>query len=473
MSFSAMDDARLRQLQEAKLHILKYEGLRTYETGKKQLSFHSSQFSIRALVGPNKCGKSYTGTNEILNTVGATHQYRPNYVGEVYGRDCCVDFPTLREALIPIYRMMAPRKECKLDGLTYEGHPRIWPGLRGGTWETAYNKDERVLYLENGSKVEFKSYDQEPDSFAGPVRHVIRMDEEPPEFVFGENMARQLTEKINLFFTLTPLNYGQWLYGAIFDGHIAGTCFTVKLLKEDNPFINPEVFDFMEKTITDPAERAARLYGEPTYQAGKIYKDYGEANFIDPEPIPHWYHRSVVIDPHPEKATAVIWIAEDDRERYHVYREMSSTGTVADMCNEIIAKSAGEMTDIWLIDPSSKQKAGIRGQGSLIDEFRKYLPVIEANNVLDYGMECVKKAVTNKPGWGPSLLVHKTCPMTHWQMSNYSWQRPKADGQDRSKPSVVKKKDDFCDCIRYRLVMGSLKLMQRKSLRPSVALYGN
>jgi hypothetical protein len=194
------------------------------------------------------------------------------------------------------------------------------------------------------------------------------------------------------------------------------------------------------------------LYGEFTYAQGRVWKEYGDHNFIEPMQIPRDWHKSFCIDPHPEKPTAVNWFAEDHNENVYCYREGYYTGDVKSISDQIKVQCGGEQIDLMLIDPSSRQSATIRGQGSLIDEFRKYFPgIIEANNARDIGWDVVRKAVRNTPS-GPKFFVMRNCPITNFQMRNYSWKPPLKSGESRGKPDVVKRNDDSCDNVRYRLM---------------------
>lgn len=384
-------------------------------------------------------------------TVGKVHQYRPNYTGLVWGRDCCVSFNTIQSVLLPTYQRILPRKACRLDGKTFEGKPRIWPGLRGGEWKKAYDSDEKMIHFADGSFIEFKSYEQGQAAMQGPLRHIIRMDEEPTEYIFNENQVRQITIRKNIIMTMTPLNYSQWLYGQVYEAAAHNPKIAVfKMSSTENPYANAEVLASMEKDISDPVERAARLHGEFTYAQGRVWKEYGDHNVVPAALIPRDWHRSLIIDPHQEKPTAVNWVAEDHEGRLFVYREGDYKGDVEQIANQIKTQCCGEYIDMVLIDPSSRASAAIRGKGALIDEFRKYFPgVIEANNNRDLGWDIVRKMVRLGPS-GPKLFVMDNCPVTDFQMRNYSWKAPLATGESRNKPEVVKRNDDHCDCLRYR-----------------------
>lgn len=451
-----MDKGELLKMMSEQARQLEQESLRFYRPHEKQQAFHQSQATKRGLFGGNQSGKSYAGAMEIAMTVGKVHPWRKNKYGHIFGRDCCVDFGVMNAVIIPTYKAILPRGPALLSGKTFEGHERRWPGLRGGSWRTAWSSEERAIHLEDGSFIEIKSYEQgrtNRDSFAGPPRHIIRMDEEPPEVLYNENIMRQVTTGQDLLFTMTPLNYSQWLYSNIWEASASDPNIDAfQMASKENPYANQDILETLEADISDPVERAARLYGEFTYAQGRVWKEYGDHNLIDPYQIPRDWHKSICIDPHPEKPTAVNWFAEDHEGRIYVYREGEYVGDVENISQQIRVPCAGEVIDLMLIDPSSRQSATIRGQGSLVDEFRKHFPgIIEANNNREIGWDVVRKAVRNAPS-GPKFYVMKNCPRTNFQMRNYSWKPPLKSGESRGKPDVVKRNDDHCDNVRYRLM---------------------
>lgn len=447
-------------LKAEKVRRYNEEQLRFYEPHSAQQNFHMSQAKIRAIVTGNQWGKTYAGCMDIAWTVGKCHPYRQltvkgePYYGPVKARDCCVTLKTLRTVLIPTYKKIVPRNECILNG-------KRFPGLLGGSWSKAWSEKDNALHFTDGSFIEFMSYEQGREAFQGSQMHIIRMDEEPKEDIYSENRARQITLGTNIIFTLTPLNYSQWLYNEIYEKSNGGE--EVEMFTgatSENPYADPAVLEEMEKGIADPAERAARLRGEFTFVAGRVYKGYGDHNVCDPFPIPKGWHRTIIIDPHPDKATAVNWIAEDGGTgKMYCYREADIEGDVKHICDEIIAKSQGEYINLWLIDPSSRQAAKIHGKGRLLDEFRKYFPsLIEANNNREIGWEAMKKLIKDDPINGPKLYNFRTCTVTDFQMRNYSWKPPLKSGESRGKPEIYKKNDDHCDNWRYRSVWkGNIK----------------
>jgi phage terminase large subunit-like protein len=445
------------------------EGLRYYLPHEKQLELHrASGAEIRAYFGGNRSGKTFWGCCEIAWTVGKCHPFRANFALPVFARDCCVSFSTIKSVLIPTYQALLPRRRCELTWQTpqgkiiplktFEGKPAIWPGLRGGSWKTAWSEQDKTLYMDekDGGFIEFKSYEQGREAFQGATRQIIRQDEEPPKDINGENQARQLTCQPNMLYTLTPLNYSQWLYGDVYEK--AAVDERVKCVvssSNENPYVTREALERLADSVTDDAERAARLHGEFTWLSGRVWKEYGDHNLCDPFHAPDWWHKSIIIDPHPDKPTAVNMIVEDGQGRLFVTREADFTGDVKEICNQIGIMCGGQNIDLWLVDPSSRQATAIHGKGRLIDEFRKYIPLLqEANNNRELGWDAVRQRVKNSPN-GPRLFVSRDCPITHHQMKNYMWKKPPASGEDRTKPDVHKKNDDHPDCVRYRVMAGS------------------
>jgi len=451
------------------------EGLRFYKPHPKQMEFHKHQGEKRGLFGGNQSGKSWAGANEIAWTVGRVHPYRPNVKkSPVSARDCCVDFNVLYSTIVPTYKRILPRRECLLGGRfkiggemvdvptkTYEGNERRWPGLDGGSWDSAYDKSRHIIYLADGSLIEFKTYEQGnkiDNSFAGPPRHIIRHDEEPPEFLYGENIARQVAVESgpNIIFTMTPLNYNEWVYSQIYEAAAHDPKIGAFMMSSaDNPIATEASLAALESGIKDEDIKAARLYGEFTFVKGRVWKGYGDHNLIDPFNIPRHWHRTVIIDPHDNKPTAVNWIAEDQAQgRLYVYDEADLSGDYKYICDQITGRCTGQAIDLWLIDPSANRENKMQGSGRLIDQFRKYLTprIIPANNAREIGWDAVRQVVADNPGYGPRLYVFKSCPITDHQMRNYSWKPPTKTKEDRSKPEVVKRNDDHCDCVRYRVV---------------------
>ena len=443
---------KLRQLQTEKIRLLSEERMRFYEPHPKQLKFHKSQAKIRGFWGGNQVGKTTALVAEAIWTTGKVHPYRKNYKTQVWSRICVQDFKVLDGVMIPKFKQMIPRKACILNDMKF-------CGLSGGSWESAWKKDNATLYFEDGSFIEFRTYEQDTQSHAGAQRHFIGFDEEPPRVLNDENLARQTTVGINACYAMTPLNYSNWIYRALYQRAVTDKdVFLITSATKDNKFVKQETIDFLEKTYTDPTERAARLLGKPSYLEGLVYKEYGDHNLVDPEDVPtQGVKYSVVIDPHEQKATAWNLFAESTWEKDGVTRlyciaEGDVEGDVEYICNSIFSQLDNRPISLWLCDPSARRRARIRGhEESMINEFRRFIPqLIEANNSLDVGITRMRSAI--KPfaeKRKPKFLVSRACPMTDHQLRNYSWKPPLKSGENRTKAAVTLRENDHPDICRY------------------------
>src|SRR5699024_4390960 len=161
------------------------------EPHAKQLQFHRSNKQMKLYIGGNRSGKTVGGVTEGIWRASGTHPYRPELNERVptQGRVIGVDFVNGVEKIIfPQYQQwLAPSM------------------LRGGSWETAYDKVLRTLHFDNGSTIEFMSYDQDLDKFAGTSRDWVHFDEEPPLSIFNENRARLIDTDGDYWITMTPV----------------------------------------------------------------------------------------------------------------------------------------------------------------------------------------------------------------------------------------------------------------------------
>lgn len=447
------------QLQAEQLRQLREEGLRFYKPHPRQLEFHQLKQETRSLLGGNRSGKSWAGIMEDCFVTGKVHPWRPNKVGTVKTRVCCSTFGLLYDNLIPLLKSTVPRHRCSLDWKTYEGIDAQWPGIEGGKWDSAFDKERLILYLADGSSIDLKSYSQDREVFQGVTRDFTHFDEEPPRDIFEESLLRHASSRtgIDMIFTLTMINYSQWLYNHIYDGAVKYPDRIAYVLCDlrENPHVNETTVLSVQDSITDDAIREARISGRPTVISGRVHKAYGAHNLIDFFMPPREWHHSLVIDPHPEKPSGVLFISEDMAGRLYAWKEMLVKGDVEHQCKEIKSQMGDYNFDLMLMDPSSRQRATTRGKPErLIDEFRAFMPwIVEANNNREVGIERFNRMAKDGPN-GPRLYTMRSCPITHHQIMNYMYKPPLKSGEVRGKAEVFKRDDEFPDCYRYRVMYG-------------------
>lgn len=422
-----------------------------YKPHVGQKAFHESQAKIRGIFAPNRWGKTWCGAMEMYWHVTKQHPYWPPLSkGQVTGRACCVDFQTMNKAmLMDTFYKLVPRRF-----------------LRGGSWEKAYSKDERTLHFTKdepiyGGFIEFLSYDQDDEAYAGVARHVIWEDEECPESKHTENLARLGTTGGILYITMTPIRPSLWVISDVFEK--AETDPNIKVFGghfTDNPYIDADHVRFMISQINDPVERQARMTGQFTWYAGKIYPAYGDKHRIKYFTPNRDWGLVVAIDPHDTKETAVTFGYWDWKETLYIMNELWLGGDVQYMAAEIKRMCGGKTPEAWLIDPSSIRDPKIHGIDSIFKKFATYFPEIvpwvsEKGSVWA-GIEDVRGKLKIQTVSGlPKLFVcPETCPMTDWQMAHYGLKPPTQADKVRYNPQPIKVKDDFCDCVRGTVMFG-------------------
>ena len=172
--------------------------LHGYKPYPQQENFHKSQKFGRIFLGGNQSGKSTSGVVEGLWWNTRRHPYRTFQTTlPMHGRVVCVDFiQGLEKILLPEFQ-----RWCVLSD------------LKNSSWLDSWDSFHRTLTFENGSDIEFLSYEQDLEKHAGTKRNWIYFDEEPPESIFGENMARLLAqEDAAWWIAMTPVEGITWIY---------------------------------------------------------------------------------------------------------------------------------------------------------------------------------------------------------------------------------------------------------------------
>lgn len=441
-----------------------------YEPHANQLKMHKSQARIRAAFAGNRWGKTYAMAMELFYHVSKTHPYwKPLATGPVKARACCVDYPTLEKSMIEdTFHILVPRRY-----------------LKGGSWDTAWNDKKKVLRFTHqppiyGGFIEFLSYEQKTEAFAGVARHIIWEDEEAPEPIHRENMARLSTTKGIMVMTLTPIKPSLWIVSEIYEK--AETDKNIEIFEgvaTENPYVDKDTIDMMLSQINDPVEREARLSGKFTWYAGKIYPEYGELHYVDPFVPPDDWDLVLAMDPHDTKPTAMIYGFWSPMGDFYIMGEKWLDGGWEYICNEIKMGCEGRVSAVDLIDPSSDRDPKIHETESIYIKFQEYFPDIIKwiskpgsvwNGIQDVKTLMKKNKLTNLP---KLFVCAKNCPMTDWQLKHYGLKPPSAADQYRYDPKPIKIKDDFCDCVRGAVMFGPPNPQEaRRGQRPEEDKFG-
>jgi phage terminase large subunit-like protein len=173
----------------------------------KHLQFFAAgvQHQERAAIAANRVGKTF-GLGGYETALHLTGQYPDWWEGRRFDQPTDVwvagDTGETTRDIVQLV-LMGPYGEYGtglLPGECIDGNPTHRTGISHAV-DTV-----RVKHVSGGtSMLGFKSYDQGRRKFQGTAKHVIWLDEEPPEDVYSECMARLMTTSGLMIATFTPL----------------------------------------------------------------------------------------------------------------------------------------------------------------------------------------------------------------------------------------------------------------------------
>lgn len=417
-----------------------------YDPHQKQLKFHKSTKRRRLYIGGNRSGKTTGGIIEDLWYATGTHPFKKTPDVPIRGRICASDFVNGHEkTIIPEILRWCP--------IGY---------LRGGSWHTAFDKAERTLHFANGSFIELMSYDQDLVKFAGTSRHFIHCDEEPPEDIYKENMARLIDTGGDAWFTMTPVDGMTWIYDKIYEPGVSNPdhpyidIITVSM--EENPYLNEAEVEMFLGDL-DEDEKRARGKGEFIQLGGLIYKMFNPDMHIVDEFIPpkDWLWVAS-LDHGYNNPTAWLSHAVNPDGRIFTWAEYYEQGRTVDEHAKAVLDfytKLGRIPDYFVGDPSIRNRSPITGT-SIHQEYAKFgIPIILGNNDVQGGIVKVARYLKPNDRWedkGPSLLVTANCKNTIREYTRYRWKTfaSKKTESQVNKQEIPNKRDDHAmDSIRY------------------------
>lgn len=414
-----------------------------YKPHHKQVAFHSNEAKGRLYIGGNRSGKTTGGIAEDIFWLTGKHPYRITPPPPVRGRIVSVDFLNGVEKIIrPELARWLPPSE-----------------LKGGSWSTAYNKELRTLTLENGSFVEFMSYDQDLDKFAGTSRHFIHFDEEPPQDVWLENKTRLIDTGGSYWITMTPVEGMTWVYDDIYmPGKIdpANNIGVVEVDMTENPYLHAgEVDEFISGLSAD--DREARVKGKFVQLGGTVYKNFDPSiHVIDPFIPPKTWEWYASLDHGFNNPTAWLWHAVSPDGRVVTFSEHYESGQVVEYhARAVLARNAelGRTPDVYIGDPSIRNTDPITGTSIHLDYSMHGVPIVLGNNDVAAGINRVSSYLETLGESGlPQLLITRNCVNLIQEMQRYrwaTWQNKRAQHQNNAKEQAHKKDDHAVDSLRY------------------------
>lgn len=419
-----------------------------YEPHAKQIRFHSSRSPTRLYIGGNRSGKTVGGCVEDIWWLMGNHPYRETPPPPVRGRLIGVDFDNGVEKILKpeISRWIPPS------------------ALINGSWEDSYEKSLRTLRLANGSFLEFMSYVQEVEKFAGTSRHFIHYDEEPPQSIYGENKLRLLDTGGQEWFTMTPVQGMTWIYDDIYLPGVQGESPYIDVITVDiteNPYISEVEIDRVLTGLSDN-EKKARKAGTFVQMGGLVFKNFGMRNIIDPidtRKVMGW--RWVASMDHGfNNPTAWLWHAISPEGHVITFHEhYQNEWTVEQHANEVhrVNREFGRAPELFVGDPSIRQRSATTGHSIQIEYIKHGIPIALANNDVRTGIDRMNNYL-NAGYW----FITEDCPNLIRELRRYRWKTHesiKLRYRNNAFDEPHKKDDHAVDSSRYFMTfMPELKL---------------
>ena len=231
------------------------------------------------------------------------------------------------------------------------------------------------------SIVGFKTYKMGAEAFMGESKQVILLDEEPPEDIYGQCLARILDCAGLILFTFTPEKGVTEVVKRFMNNRSEGQAL-ITATWDDAPHLDMK----MRKQILEALpihERKMRSLGLPTLGSGQVFPLPEEEISVKPFEIPVHWSRIVGIDFGMDHDTAVVWMAWDrDSDTVYVYDIYHSSDQLISTHASAI-KARGDHLVSWPHDGNRRDS----GSGvSIAQQYR------------DEGVKMALTHFTNPPG---------------------------------------------------------------------------
>lgn len=441
----------------------------SYIPHEKQKQFHCSSLEEKLFIGGNRSGKTVANVIECIWRITKSHPFRPELneiEGEIRGRLVCVSFVDgLEKIILPLFKKWIPKKY-----------------LIARSWDKSYNRYLRTLTMADGSYIEFMSYDQELEKFAGTSRHFVSFDEEPPRSVWEECLLRLVDTDGDWWISMTPVEGLTWVFEIIYQPWQEGNrpeTLVLQVSMNDNPHLTQRGKDKILKNLADDGDREARQEGSFLQIKGLVYKTFD----------PHVHKRDkfrlnsnmrvwTSLDTGWTHPAAWLWHAVEPSGHITTFHEIvESERTVESLAEEVlrfereVLKPLGIEVYARTGDPAMLQTKEHTGT-SIVGEYSRHGIYIGVEGVpkgpgsVDIGVikltQYLNTVVAGRPLWGyvntpeREAKFNKGCPILEKQMKNLRWEKyesKKMDQKKAPKTTIDKKNDDAPDSLRYFITL--------------------
>lgn len=409
-----------------------------------QEAFHKSTHTGRLFLGGNRSGKTVSGAVETVWRLLGQHPYQAVHPAPIRARGSAVDIEQgLNKIMLPEIRRWLPPS-----------------ALLNGSWEDSYHKQGRVLTLRNGSTMDFLTYEMGVEKHAGTSRHWQWFDEEPPQFIYNEDLLRLVDVDGKWCMSMTPIEGMTWVYYDIVrpvleeeDPAVRDQVAVFQISTAQNKYVKQEVLDNITRGMSEE-EKLARKHGTFMAASGLIFPQFNEkVHVIPPVDLSAACKRPTIsgMDHGLRNPTAWLWCVIDGEGRLIVVHEYYQAERTVKEHSDEIKSFEGSIPGYnhWyrIGDPAIAQRSAISG-GSIQSEYSEngiYIGL--GNNDVNYGLNRVRQYFEND-----GIFICSNCIYLIKELRNYRWdtwatRKQAADKEAKDKPKKVK--DHAVDTLRY------------------------
>lgn len=377
--------------------------------------------------------------------------------------------------------------------------------LKGGEWDKAWSEKLRTLTLLcrdpdepdrilGESVTQFMSYTQEAEDFASGTFHIVHMDEPPPFQVWRENQARVLDVSGRILLSMTwpddPAIAVDWIYDEVYEIGQQGSAnknpdvdwFELHTL--DNVHLDAKAV--MERTAswTDETKRV-KLLGQPLRFSNRIHPQFTDLEQTwcftcgstcmpaahncgcprESTQMAQYCHVEefdlgdwpvvYLLDPHPRKPHAMLWVAVDPNDDLWIVCEGQLEGDAVDLKQYVEDKEEMFGLDVRrrLMDPNmGRTPSGMRREITWQDEFDTAGLRLDLAVDSETGRKRVNQYLKpDKATLRPRITFHPRCQMAILHMKRHVWDDFRRARDRDLKQQPKDKYSDFPGLLKYLL----------------------
>jgi phage terminase large subunit-like protein len=380
-------------------------------------------------------GKSECGIVEDIYWATGLNPYR-SIKPPTFGWIVSLDFPTSRDVAEDKVRRWLPASLIK-----------------------EWDKQERVIYLTNGSTIGFRSCDQDINKFGGKALHWVHFDEEPSGErgyqIYKECLMRTADYQGSLWLTMTPVNGISWSYEELIEASIYDKdIFVTEIDSRENPHVPLRELEKIGEKLTQD-EYDMRIKGKYVEFSGLVYKEFDRHKHIIPAfSIPADAKKYRTIDHGLNAPTACLWLFVNDRNEYYVYDEYyEENKTISENCSAIRQITAGDKIEWTTIDPATDARSP-EDKVTYREKYRNAGILTRApRSDKNLGIATIRELLIDSKSTGrPRLFIFNHCVNLIKEFSRYRYKKYNGSEMGHKVDEVVKVHDHALDALRYLIM---------------------